>query len=307
MVGLVLLAALIAPAVGGRAVAGTPVAVPLAGPPEVGDCLLAAQPSLRALQDLSEQFQLGPSGPLRYRPVPLGPCSGVRFGQVVQVLADPATIAASQDAGTGEAHLSDPNRLGCWTAVQRYLGSAKARFSYWRVALAAAPVLVGPDERQLRSGQHWAACLLVTPTATGATAPLAGPPGSVLTDGVGADQLGSCQDGAAAVPTPALGSCGHPHRIEILAQAYGPALAGVTRPDLEQTCTRLVADLTGKPGLTSDGRLLVTAPVFADGDQQDYGKPTTATSIALCAVSTRGDRTLDASVLGLGARPIPWS
>jgi len=307
LVALVMVAALLVPAVAGRSIAGSAVAVPLAGPPQVGDCLSASQSSVNDLQDLSDQFTAGPSGPLRYPAVPLGPCPGARFGQVVDVLADPAVIAASQDAGTGRASLSDPNRLGCATAVARSTGSSGPRFSYWRVALAAIGVLVGPDQRQLRAGQHWAACLLVAPSAQGATARLDGPPARVLTDGTAGDQLGSCQNGSAPVSTPSFGSCALGHRVEILALAYGLALAGVTRPDLELTCHRLVAELTGKPDITAAGPLRVTAPVFADGDQQDYGKPTTATSIALCAVTTGTERTLGGSLLGLGRRPIPWS
>lgn len=307
LVGLVLLAALIVPAAAGRSIAGSAVAVPLAGPPAVGNCLTTAQPSVDDLQDLSAQFSSGPSGPLRYRSVPLSPCTGARYGEVVDVLADPGKIAASQDAGTGRTSMSDPNSFGCSTAVARYTGSARSRFSYWRVALAAIPVLVGPDERALRAGQHWAACLLVTPTATGSTAELAGSPVTVLTDGTGGDQLGSCQNGPAPAPTPSAGSCAFPHRTEILGQAYGPALAGVTRSELTRTCNQLVADLTGKPDITVTGALRVAAPVFADGDARDYGKPTTATSIALCAVSAADEATLGGSLLGLGQRPIPWS
>ena len=306
LVGLVLLAALIAPVVAGRRIAGSAVATPLPGPPAIGDCLTQAQPSLADVQDLSGQFKAGPAGPLRYRSVALGPCIGPRYGEVVQVLAAPATIAASQDAGTGRTSLSDPNSFGCYTAVQRYTRAAGSRLHYWRVALTAVAVLVGPTDRQLGAGQHWAACLLITPTADGATAQLAASPVRVLTDGTGADQLGSCQNGSAPIPTSSPGSCAAAHRIEILGQAYGPTLAGVTRPELARTCDQLVADLTGRRDITVAG-LRVTAPVYADGDQQDYGKPTTATSIALCAVSVVGDRTLRGSLLGSGSRPIPWS
>lgn len=145
-------------------VAGSPTAEPVAGPPRPGDCLLEKPPVGGGW---------GYQGPL-YPALRVEPCQGLRFGEVISVMA--GGLTATTDVTTTDAQGSDVTENPVQTRREQahtaYLTRGRPAFEdrlhwYWQMGVLA---VVGPTERQRSVGQSWIACLLTPgsgPAATG--------------------------------------------------------------------------------------------------------------------------------------------
>ena len=94
--------------------------------------------------------------------------------------------------------------------------------------------------------------------------------------------------------------------MEILGRnAYLPA---VTQEQLDNSCAGLARWLTRMPDPTADGLLSITAA--ASHPDTTIGSPVPGVGgngNAICLVEAIGNRELKVSLVGLGARAIPWS
>lgn len=260
-VGVVVgVAATVAP--GGRTVAGTASAAPVAPPPVVGDCLLG-----------------GPDGPFSVDPdtgdglvAPyarsFGGCDGVRYGEVTAVVDGRARDIDSDGYPTGRL------QADCDTALAEYVGAPDpvGISTDWWPSFAGGSFAVGPDPRQARSDQDWAACLIRPPYwGPGGREGQVGPDGYTT---VGADSVRGGWDGSEVrnrlgycyVTDPAGGVlgvyCGEPHDIETLAATYGDVTDAA---ELVETCRAAARRIVGGADVTFGGRITI-APTVLDGN-----------------------------------------
>ena len=154
LLGLVALMLVVA-AIRGTVVAGQPVAAPVPGPPEPGDCLL------------EDPFAGDVDGYVLLDGVMLpawrtGRCDGVRFGEVVSIGAGVDLDASFQDGSWDR----------CWDDAAGYLGlpGRQAGAGHRSPEANVMAALIGPDPRQQAAGQDWAACVVQpAPTGSGST------------------------------------------------------------------------------------------------------------------------------------------
>ncbi len=184
--------------------------------------------------------------------------------------------------------INDPNQPGCDDLARRYVGlpAVDTTVDSWTVTAAVTGVLAGPSDRQVASGQHWLACLMQD---------------SAKTNGGDPVFAASVRDVFASYPVPAdLTACGTPdplptpcdvqHQVEIFGssdQATDPAA-------LKSSCAQLVSSRTQIPDLAADDLRADVVPI-------DQAEP-----LYCVAIVTSPDRWLDASLLNVGTRPLPW-
>lgn len=96
----------------------------------------------------------------------LGPCAGVRYGEVAAVIADPSKATVTVGADGTITAVIDTNSEICTLAALRYVGWAiggprlEGTLSFWNVAPAVDSVPSRPSVRQAAAGQHWLACIV---------------------------------------------------------------------------------------------------------------------------------------------------
>lgn len=286
----------------GVTVAGVASAAPIPAAPVVGDCLTG-----------------GPDGPFPVDPTigepvnapyarSLGPCDGVRYGEVTAVIDGQAR---NIDA---DGYLTGRLPMDCDSALEQYVGAPAVvdATEHWWPSFTDGSFAVGPAPRQARSDQDWAACLMRPPLfGPGGTVGQVGEDGTTT---VGADslrgrwsdvetrnRLGSCwtaDPDAGDVPT----YCGDPHHWETL--AWTSWVDGDDVDDLAASCGRALAAIVGVDDPTVGGVLTIRVDTLdADGN----AVPLTATSDVVegqnieCTLRTVDDtRSLTATLAGLG-------
>lgn len=292
--------ALVAGQIGGRHIAGSPTAVNIPAPPQVGDCVDA--PTAESL--ITTTSARGGSLPT----VRIVACAGAHLGEVASIQpVDPPSHPVARPGG---------NTLlisGCDWAETGYLDSnwsgrvdgVEPRV-LWQPALLIAAAEEGPDEDQRAVGQHWTACVLFAQ---------AGPYRGTAADSLGSGRrlpatFGWCPNGmgTGAGLFSDRTSCAAPHAIEVLAAAmlFEPLPGG---DDLAQSCAAEASVLTGMADPTAAGALHLAAFVdVASAPPGDSPGPGVLgqTYRADCVVSTASGRPLVGSLIGLGAAALPW-
>lgn len=301
---IVVILAVVAPGVLGRRVSGSAVAVPVPGPPRVGDCLTTPATHGAASS------------------VVIAPCTADRFGEVVAVTDDPRILAATsrrQYDDDGAAVSDDRDRQACSDLVLRYLGlTVNADHegfvqSYWQPLAPLDMSISRPSVRQLAAGQHWLACSFYVHDHLGKAASYRnsvrdayGPwnstrsvPPAALAYCLTTDNLLTAE----SVP------CGQPHSAE----AFGgtrTARPGLTAGSLHAGCAVLAAKLTKMSDTTAGGALQVAVSAVhgpTGTSEPGLGGPGDATGYAVCVISAPAGRPLAGSLLALGDRPVPWA
>lgn len=302
-----LLAAVVVPLAAGQTVPGAAEAVPVPGPPAVGDCVG---------QRFDPAWDLvgGNSAQYRYPELDVGSCSEAHYGEVVQVIPRPTTPRVGVDSG-GSYSVQDKNMDACNQAAGRFVGRDGAApgstllFGYWSDVMIAPAVVLTPTGRQQAAGQHWLACATyLFDSLDGGQRSLVKYQGSLRsaqTTGASRDHLGYCPDNADWNHVTSM-SCRKPHRGEIF--GIGGISTDVPRTTLTQSCTKLVSQAMKGTALGRSGGLVVAvqAATGADGKTAS-GATIPAGSTAQCGVLTTGGRMLKGSVIALGTEPIPWT
>lgn len=313
-VALVVLSVLAVTAVGAsrRTFGGTATAAPVPPPPAIGDCLLDQPTGVSWDDSWGQGFGTAPSDDPPAA-AEIGPCAGLRFGEIVQL--DPA-------ASTVDGQLSRWSE--CDRQAALYLGSPRPTDdpdAVWQPTIMIRTGFVWPSRRQRAAGQTWAACVVTLPPddfAQSATLPVDHPLRGGWTVAEVRNRMGTC---GRDFQTPA--PCGQPHRLETLAFAdlESPAL---TQEQLDQGCRDQVAIQTRMPDPAAGGSLTVAAlivvnPGYSTAGETDSGTvpdlesarnldPPAIYSYALCVVSpTAADRRLTGSLRELGDAPVPFT
>ena len=297
-----------------RPIAGIAVAVPVPGPPTVGECV----PNSGTTPWNPEGAGVHQPGthPYLYPRLGVSVCDGIRYGEVTAVIAEPSTAVVTVGADGTITAVTDSNTDSCTLAALRYVGSPtggqqpQRALSFWYVVPAIDAVASRPSVRQAAAGQHWLACIIFLQQDTyGGVGDL--PPSydsslrSALQTGVYRDQLGNCFadiDANSSIPT----VCGDPHRAE----TFGFGTTGHTpvgRAGLSRSCSQLISGLTRLPDITARGALAVQLQVTGSDGHLVTGAQIPANSDAVCSINATGGRKLAGSLLAIGTRPIPWT
>lgn len=304
MVALGLLAAVIAPRIPTKVIAGHPTAAPVPGPPTVGACVTSLPPAT-IFSDAGSKYLVLP--PMEY-----GSCTEHHYGEVTAVLQH---LPLQRNPTPTDTRRSGEELWNtCPTADLEYVGLADpatgnaADPAAWGPALNARFVFAGPDARQKTAGQRWGACVLTaSPTIYNQPVPYSGSVRGRANFGPLPAGFGSCA--ADFTVNAAAESCGDPHSFEILGSA-DLTTSGASSATRLADCSRVARRVTRMPDPTVGGRLLLQVRV----DRYDsYGEPSRSsgplrkleTQYGTCGIGTTGNARLHGSLLGLGTDPVP--
>lgn len=272
----------------------TPTAETATGPPAVGDCVgipLQGVGTLAYGREAPEYDAVA---------LPVEPCTGPRYAEVVEIIENPAD-PTEVEARNGR----DPVASACAEAVLAYIGPPRTTGAVtWNQTLWQSAFLSGPDEAQVAAGQDWLACLVAPAPAMGGgpEQPADGTLKDAGATGVARELVSHCLDGVA--PNGRQTACTAPHDQETFGWNFVDE--PLSREELQAGCTDLVAELTGLPDPTADGRLqTLMLTQDRDGDPE-AGDPVPTDSSFSCAVTTADGSKLVGSLRGLGDNPVPW-
>ncbi|AZI56920.1 hypothetical protein EH165_00775 [Nakamurella antarctica] len=289
--GLVLVAALLAVAaislIGQalRPVPGTASPVPVAGPPSVGDCLLAAPVHQEVPTQASDSAELRVD-----RVLQLSACSGSRFGEVYRVV---------------ESFTSVNQQLDLCAGLTDYTGWPLQRSSeFWSPAPSVSVTSSGPDDRQWAAGQRWVACVVMA----GFYGSIASPVGRSLPEMPAA--FATCY-GTVEVPrfSPQV-DCGGVHRMELFG-TKSVIGAQQSQAQLDASCQTWAGMVTGMPEVTAGGQLTVHAVVIDPMDSQASVDPSSLAdgqiTFSMCTATPASDKqVLLGPLASLGSAPVPF-
>lgn len=295
-----------APALLGRRTAGTAVMVELPRDPRVGDCVVnmpaevsagsAEGPTGTGRDAFEPPDSFGPLGP-SFGPCNLGPVAGE-----VVALTDPVI-----DRATGQ--LQPPADTDCRAAALSYAGLVlrDGRFVVpdapeddpvsWSMSVNIRTSWVLPSPLLQSRQRSWAVCV-VAPRSTGH---YTGQFADAFNGGELPDQFSTCWNQRTVSAAFKRADCLAPHLAELISAGTILDRSRTTSVDLQDSCTRLAARVTGRSDPTAGARLVVkTSPERLREDS------TAATVGVLCYLVTP-DRPLTATLVGLGEQPIPYA
>lgn len=289
--------------------AGSPQAVPVPGPPAIGDCVMDPFPGESVLP-VPDPATAGGTVPI-YPAQTIQPCAGARYGEVVAVFPHPLPYVVKGDDSTGR-YVQDPNVDKCSPLLSAYLGMVEETISgFWAPDLSINGGLSRPSIRQMTAGQRWAACVISVQPPDASADPLTWPRygaslRNALETGAERNLLGRCPALVDWTAQPATGSCASPHVLELLAYA-GSGNRSMDRAQVDLSCRQFANQLTGIPDPTAAGALDVQVHV-EDGDNAVItGPQIPPASFVQCGVVVLDGRKLAGSLLGLGRAPLPWA
>jgi len=318
LIGLVLLAAAVIPNLRSRTVAGTAQAVPVPGPPAVGDCV--TDPIDPGWNNLGVRSV--PAGTTvstyTYPQVAISHCQVSRYGEITEVIANPTkpVVTTTGDGSGSSMDVTDSNMDTCQSAGYRYVGIATTGNSVapllarWYPQLFTDTAASTPSIRQQVAGQHWLACIVYLHgfTDPGLFAEQERYDSSLrnaFLTGAERNRTGLCVAGANLDQGKSgLIGCGTDHQSEI----FGSGATDdhpMARTDLQRSCRQVVARLTNLQDVTAAG---LTVQMLAT---DRYQAPITSASIPAntilsCGVTSTHYRSLAGSLLAIGSQPIPW-
>jgi hypothetical protein len=279
-------------AVHGRRLPGDPRAAPIPGTPQIGDCV--------------QEDPYDPGRDLYPGAAPLpalriGGCSERRYGEVVSVTDGHLDGTEIPAAAVRQCLEQAFGYLGLPTPPPAPALPVGPAVSVWYV-------LVGPNDRQQASGQHWTACAVALPISTDPAAPTTidhslhdawtRPDDSRL--------FGQCLDQVGQVAT----NCRSPHRFEVISRRPGDPESSPL--SLQDACTQDAVQALGSPTALNRGELsvlAVAAPPDPTGDGLSTGPGAVtpgADYVTNCLISPSDtSRMLTDSVRGLKEAPAP--
>lgn len=290
-----------------RTVVGTATLAAIGPPPVVGDCLLGGPDGPFPIDEDTGEGLVSPYSRS------FGVCDGKRFGEVTAVIDGQARNIDPDGYTTGRL------QADCDSALAEYLGAPDpvSMSTTWYPSFAAGSFAVGPDPRQARSDQDWAACVI--------RPPYWGPDGregeygddghSVVGDDSVRDRwsdadvrnrLGTCWFEDPLVGT-SPSFCGESHDSETLAFTYGDAAA--TAEQWAAGCREVAAAVVGRADPTLGGALIVEP--YGPDEDGNYGP---LKDLAALDADVRVDcearpadegQELTATLAGLGDSPPP--
>lgn len=302
---VVLLAVAVVSALTPHRLPGSPQAVPVPGPPALGDCVVSPV-------RYADSMPLEPAKDFAYPAKETSKCTGDRYAEVTAVIADPSKPRILRNVDSSYA-IEDDNSEQCYSAALKYLGlpvggiSAASGFDAWSVNVPLSVQILAPSARQAAAHQHWVACSLGLPPAQDQSGEWQRYPGSIrnaMIAGTRRDVFGICQAGPDEQSEMLF--CSEPHTIQEM--AFGAVgKTAVSRSDVEQNCRRAISTVTGLTDITAHGALVMTFDIYGPQGAPISGVGVPAKSFVTCGLRTTGTRKLAGSLIALGTRPIPWA
>lgn len=302
---VVLLAVAVVSALTPHRLPGSPQAVPVPGPPALGDCVVAPV-------RYADSAEPEPDKDFAYPATETSKCSGSRYAEVIAVIAHPSKPKILRNVDSSYA-IEDDNRRQCYLAATRYLGlpageiPASSGFDAWTVSAMLLTEVAAPSLRQAAAHQHWAACSLGLPSGLNQTdvwQPYTGSLRNAMISGPQRDDFGTCQAGPGEQSE--IAYCSEPHATQFLVNgAVGKA--AVSRTSVEQNCRRAISTVTGLSDTTAHGALELALTIYGTQGPLVGGPSVPARSYLTCGLRTTGIRKLAGSLIALGTRPIPWA
>jgi hypothetical protein len=293
-------------------VPGAAQALPVPGPPAVGDCVLDPILKLNLGAVAPVAADAGGTVPV-YPAQQIQPCTGARYGEITAVIAAPKPTVVKGD-NSDDRQVEDPNAARCLPTVTQYVGVMTPPIQrFWRPFLQILYALSRPSARQEAAGQRWAACIATLQPSDSAAftraqaAPLYG---SSIRDAVHTgrhmDQLSNCIATADWNGFFTVDGCSQPHGLELMALGESGGFP-VPRAQIEATCQEVARQLTAMPDPTAAGALWIQINVTDDKGTAITTEQVPTHSGLTCAVTTTGNRKLRGSLFALGRHPIPWA
>jgi hypothetical protein len=295
---VVLAAAIVAPNVSQRRVAGSAVPITVPGPPSRGDCVTS-------LADVNGELQGGGFGVGDEIEVPapgLGPCAGPIVGEVVSVQPNagvPQRLPAPRyQELMSECGLSSIYYTGTVPPVVD--GSSGAAAIVWAPAINFQFTYVGPSRLQRLVGQQWSACVIGAPFAR----PYEGRLRDVLSRATLPSVFAHCWRTAAMLDSEQV-DCDEPHAVELLATT-GLGSTPLTATEVHRSCTVFAGRMMRTDDPTRGGALSYSILDFRDTEVAvpPSAEPLSDTYIT-CIATTRGGLRLTGSLVGVGNGPLP--
>ncbi len=278
---------------------GTPVVTPIPPAPVVGDCLNAPLPAAFNVNSSAQ-------GVDSFSQLSLGPCRGVRYGEVTALTDSIGPSAAGTAPGTAGTRVDD----FCSAATQTYLGTGSAaEIAPWVPQTTSGSLVLAPSPRQQAAGQDWLACVIFFPTtdpsAASASAPLNAPLRGAYLNGANAALMGVCptdEKWRGGLP----GGCAAPHQVEVFGLGNFTE-ASLPRADLERSCGQWVRTVTGLADPTAAAALAVRVVATDPDGAIITTADIPASSYTVCGVAVQGSRRLNGSLIAVGNHPLPWA
>jgi len=290
---LALVAVMVVPSVAGRRTAGSAVAIVLPDPPQVGDCLLAPISQSPAPDAWPREIP--------YAPASFGSCGGPIAGEIVAVWDNPAEADEGARSRLGgpcyrqAADFAGLVRSGRNTVVP---GGAVDPRVVWRPTIGFTAYRIVPGRVEQNAGRSWTACLAVPKTESTYRGSLR----NAYTTGAMADAFALCWSGNDLNSIAAVLPCDQPHPTELLASGWIRDPSSLSRPDLDASCIELAAGIMHTVDATRAGALSIVVDPFAP----DATSRSDAPQRVNCVVTSADAQQLTGTLIGLGARPIPF-
>lgn len=297
LVVVVIITALTVPNLAGRRVGGTAARIPVADPPQVGDCLLDDPTGTKSVLDYTS---------VDIYSATTGTCGETNYGEVVSVTMDARSFPVSV-----ANRLSHPEPMACNPLVRGYFGwpdgdvgrGDGSTVDAWRPVATETVGLIGPNLWQYLGRQNWLACVVYPRYG-----PYAGSIGRSFADRTAADAFALCLSDTETASRQSI-SCTVPHHTEILGWAT-VADSASDSPRLDDSCRQLAARITALPDPTSSGRLRIDATALRDDGQGGWSTDQTAAAprqqIA-CTLSAVGADRLAGTLTGIAGGALPWA
>jgi hypothetical protein len=292
-----LVAAVIAPNMTGRRIAGEPVAGAVAGPPASGDCVTWMADPWPRFDHPAPQID----DVFAYPTAAVGPCTGPIAAEVVSVTPE----AAPPDRISATDYLSQMSQ--CPIDAIAYTGSIPPVVDVGgsSVVWAARPgfryTQVGPDRAQRAQGQRWSACLIGADDG----APYVGRLRDVLTTGMLPPTLGACLTSVDPADANQV-ACDRPHPAEELATArLGPR--AVSGADLRQACAVFAGRALRTSDPTRGGALRIEVVASREWGATVIGPSagSFADTFVTCVAVAQTGTLLVRSLIGVADGPLP--
>jgi len=290
---LALVAVMAVPSIAGRRMAGSAIAVALPDPPQVGDCLLAPITQTSSSGGWPREIP--------YDAGDFGSCDGPIAGEIVGVWGS----AAEADEGS-RSRLGGP----CYRQAADFAGLVRSGRSTvvpggpvdaqvaWKPTIGFVPYRIVPGQVEQNAGRSWTACVAV-PTSQST---YRGTLRDAYTTGTMVDDFGLCWSAHDLDGTATTLQCDRPHPTELLATGWIMDRSTMSWPGLNASCLALAASIMHTVDATRGGALsVVVDPFRMDGAM----RPDAPLSVN-CFVTSAGPQQLTGTVIGLGARPIPF-
>ncbi len=293
LVAAVLLAAVAVPTVAGRKTAGNAVALLGPAAPRGGDCLLDVSP------DRGSRTAAAPA------PLPV-PCSSAHDGEIITATATVIGVSISKKGG-GDV----PDVEACANTAYWYFGvhppdragERSAVLGRWWPAFSATFRILLPSPLQLRVGQSWSACVMISPHGS-----IVGSPAHVFGGPPQPSPIALCTPQTAIMLDVAV-PCNQPHTTEILGWRVAEEDTAI-QGSFDQSCAELAARITGMSDPSAGGALRSAVEYLRVADglvHEGWGPGQGGPYRAACTISTTAAHLLAGSLTGLGNAPVPWA